>query len=264
MKKMKDNLSELHQKKNILGKISGLFIDRYRTVYLILLAVFIAGWMSYVDLPRENMPEVESNIITVTTSYMGASPEDVERMITNPLETTITGLEDLINYSSVSASGYSLITLEFEYGISMKDAMDEVQSEVGKVNLPDGVNESEVWHMKTTEIPILTMSITGSSDLASISAVADDLKNNFETVDGIDSIEVTGGTESIVSIVVKPARLEASGITTNDIIQAINGSNVAMPIGKTAVDGQEFNVRIDEAFSSIEEIKNINIRSLKL
>ncbi|MBI9012198.1 MAG: efflux RND transporter permease subunit [Clostridiales bacterium] len=261
MKKKKDNLSELHQKKNILGKISGLFIDRYRTVYLILLAVFIAGWMSYTDLPRENMPEVESNIITVTTPYIGASPEDVEKLITNPMEKAMTSLDNLTNCSSVSASGYSMITLEFDYGISMEDTMEEVRSAVKKVNLPDDVTEPEVWHMKTTEIPILIMSITGSSDLASISAVADDLKSNFEAVDGIDSIEVSGGTESIVSIVVKPARLEASGITINDIIQAINGSNVAMPIGKTAVDGQEFNVRLDEEFNSIEEIKNVNIRS---
>lgn len=261
MKSKKDNLRELKQKKNILGKISGLFIDRYRAVYLILLAVFIVGWMSYSELPRENMPEVESNIVTVTTTYMGASPEDVEKMITNPLEEALSGLEDLTNYSSVSASGYSMITLEYEYGISMDDAMVETKNEVKKVNLPDDVNEPEVWHMKTTEIPILTMSITGSSDLASISAIADDFKNSFETVKGIDSVEVSGGTESIVNIVVKPARLEASKITINEIIQAINGVNVGMPVGKTSLDGQEFNVRVDEEFNSVEEIKDVMIRS---
>ncbi len=261
MESKKDNLRELHQKKNILGKISGLFIDRYRTVYLIILAVFIVGWMSYSDLPRENMPEVESNIVTITTVYMGASPEDVEKMITNPLEKAVSGLENLTNYSSVSASGYSMITLEYEYGISMEDALAEAKNEITKVNLPDDVKEPEVWHMKTTEIPILTMSITGSSDLASISAVADDLKNTFESVKGIDSVEVRGETESIVSIVVKPERLEASGITINDIIQAIKGVNVGMPVGKTSVDGQEFNVRVDEEFNSVEEIKNVFIRS---
>jgi len=143
----------------------------------------------------------------------------------------------------------------------MENAMTDTKNEVKKVNLPDDVNEPEIWHMKTTEIPILTMSITGSSNLASISAVADDLKNTFEAVKGIDSVDVRGGTESIVSIVVKPARLEVSGIKINNIIQAIDGVNVGMPIGKSSVDGQEFTVRIDEEFTSIVEIKNVHIRT---
>jgi len=261
MDNKKDNLRELHQKKNILGKISGLFIDRYRTVYLIMVAIFIVGWLSYRDLPREKMPELESNIVTIATVYMGASPEDVEKMITNPLEEAISGLEHMSNYSSVSASGYSMITLEYEYGISMEDAMNEAENEIKKVNLPDDVNEPEVWHMKTTELPILTMSVTGSSTLASISAVADDLKNSFEAVNGVDSVEVNGGTESIVNILVKPERLEAAGITINDIIQVIDGGNVGMPVGKTSVDGKEFNLRVDEEFNSVEEIKNVYIRT---
>lgn len=261
MENNKDNRRELYQKKNILGKISSIFIDRYKAVYLIILAILVVGWMSYSELPRENMPEIESNILTVTTVYMGASPEDVEKIITNPLENMVSGLDNITNYSSVSASGYSLITLEYEYNVSMEDAIDKVKSEINKVDLPDDVMKSEVWHMKTTEIPILTMSITGSSELASISAVADDLKNSFETVKGIDSVEVRGETVSIVSIVVKPERLEASGITLNDIVQSIRGTNVSMPVGKASLNELEFNMRIDEEFNSVEEIKDIYIRS---
>ena len=90
----KNYIPELHQEKNLLGKISELFIDRYRTVYLILMAIFIIGWMSYNDLPRENIPEVESNMIMINTMYSGASPEDIEEMITEPIEDAISGLDD--------------------------------------------------------------------------------------------------------------------------------------------------------------------------
>ena len=132
MEDKKNDVRELRQEKNILGKISEMFIDRYRTVYLILLAVFIVGWMSYMDLPRENMPEVESNIVTITTVYTGASPEDIESMITNPLEDAVAGLDNLTSYSSTSASGYSTITLEYEYGIDMDETVDEAKKEIVK------------------------------------------------------------------------------------------------------------------------------------
>ena len=180
MENKNNDIRELHQEKNILGKISEMFINRYRTVYLILMAIFIIGAMSYMQLPRENMPEVESNIVTITTIYSGASPEDVEEMITNPLEDSISGLDDLIKFTSTSASGYSVITLEYEYGIDMEETVEEVKTEVEKVRLPDDVDEPNVMHLKTTEMPILTMSVTGRSDLAAISATADDLKNSFD------------------------------------------------------------------------------------
>lgn len=257
----KDDLRELHQKKNILGKISEMFINRYKTVYLIIMAIIVVGWMSYMDLPRENMPEVESNIVIISTLYAGASPEDIEEMITNPLEDAVSGLDDLTGYSSVSASGYSSITLEYEYGIDMEEAIDEAKREVEKIELPDDAGESEVWHMKTTEIPIMTMSITGSSDLASISSSAEDLKNVFESINGVDSVEISGETESIVSIVVNPAELEAYGVTMNSIYQAIEGVNVGMPVGNIALDGQEFNIRVDEEFDSVDEVRNVLINT---
>ncbi len=131
MENKKRDIPELHQEKNILGKISELFIDRYRTVYLILMAVFIVGWMSYTDLPRENIPEVESNMVIISTVYTGASPEDIEQMITEPIEDVVAGQDDLIGYTSTSASGgYATIILEYEFGIDMDEAVDEVTKEI--------------------------------------------------------------------------------------------------------------------------------------
>jgi len=259
MENKKLDIPELSQEKNILGKISELFIDRYRTVYLILMAVFIIGWMSYTDLPRENIPEVESNMVIITTMYTGASPEDIEEMITNPIEDAISGQDDLIGYTSTSASGYASIILEFEFGIDMDDAVDEVKKEIDDLDLPEDALEPNIMHLKTGDIPIMTMSVTSSSDLASISAYAEDLKTAFESVKGVDSVQLSGETEAIVTIVVNPAELEAYGITLNTISQSIQGVNIGMPAGDAELDGQQFNVRIDEEFNNVDEIRNVLI-----
>ncbi len=140
------------------------------------MAVFIVGWMSYTDLPRENIPEVESNMVIISSVYSGASPDDIEEMITNPIEDAIAGQDDLIGYTSTSASGFARIILEFEFGIDMDETVDEVKKEIDGLDLPDEASEPNIMHLKTGEIPIMSMSVTGDMDLASISEAAEDLK----------------------------------------------------------------------------------------
>ncbi|GKT35344.1 Acriflavin resistance protein like protein, partial [Aduncisulcus paluster] len=111
------------------------------------------------------------------------------------------------------------------------------------------------------EIPILQLSVTGSSNLSTVSQAADDLKNAVESVSGIDSVSLRGETETIVQIVVNPAELEAYGVTVSSISQAIQSVNVGMPAGSADLDGQTFNVRIDEAFKSVEDVKNVLIKT---
>ncbi len=261
MENNKRDIPELHQEKNLLGKISALFIDRYRTVYLILMAVFIVGWMSYSDLPRENIPEVESNMVIITTVYNGASPDDIEQMITNPIEDAISGQDDLIGFTSTSASGYSNVILEFEFGIDMDEAVDEVKKEIDSLSLPEDAIDSNIMHLKTGEIPIMTMSVTGNSDLATISSYSEDLKTAFESVKGVDSVSLSGETKAVVTIMVNPAELESYGINQNTISQAIQGVNIGMPAGDAELDGQKFNVRVDEEFNNVEEIRDVLIKT---
>jgi len=225
------------------------------------MAVFIVGWLSYSDLPRENIPEVESNMVIITTVYTGASPEDIEQMITNPVEDAISGQDDLIGFTSTSASGYASIILEYEFGIDMDEAVDEVKKEIDALDLPEDAMDPNIMHLKTGEIPIMSMSVTGNADLATISSYSEDLKTAFESVKGVDSVELSGETEAVVTIVVNPAELESYGISQNTISQAIQGVNIGMPAGDAELDGQQFNVRVDEEFKSVDEIRNVLIKT---
>lgn len=261
MDRKKYDIPELHQKKNALGKLSEIFIDRYRTIYLILMAVFIVGWMSYTDLPRENIPEVESNMVIISSVYSGASPDDIEEMITNPIEDAIAGQDDLIGYTSTSASGFARIILEFEFGIDMDETVDEVKKEIDGLDLPDEASEPNIMHLKTGEIPIMSMSVTGDMDLASISEAAEDLKTAFEAVPGVDSVELSGETESIVAITVHPVEMEAYGVSVNALSQAISAVNIGLPAGAAEMDGKKFNVRVDEAFNDIDDIRQVLVKT---
>ncbi len=259
MSKKHVDIPELNQPKNLLGKISELFIDRYRTVYLILIAILLVGWISYNDLPRESIPQVESNIIAFSVPYLGASPSDVEQLVADPIEDAIRGLDDLSDYSSTSSSGLMTMMMNYEFGIDMAEALDEVKKAVDGVELPDGAEEPVIIHFKTDMIPILTMSLTGDADSARLTDAADNLKVAFEAVKGIDEVTVSGDADPIVRIAIDPLKLENYGVSASQIQQSLQAANIGIPAGEATLDGNVYNMRVEENFTSVDDVANTMI-----
>jgi HAE1 family hydrophobic/amphiphilic exporter-1 len=261
-KKVKNEISELNQKKNFLGKISELFIDRYKMAYLIILIIVFLGYTSYIRLPRESMPDVSFPFATITTVYSGASPEDVESLITDKIESAISELEDVEDVTSTSYLGYSIVRVNFTTGSDMDVKKNLINNELLDIDFPEGVDSPNIGGFATSSIPILRMSINGEYDIFTLTQIAEDIADRISKIDGVGNVDVIGGVEREVHIIIDPIKLNNYGLSLNDIRQALSTSNFNIPLGNEDLDDMSYSIRVNEQLKSIEDINNILLKTL--
>jgi len=249
-------IPELQQEQNFLGKISSWMINRYRVVYLMIMLIVGVGLYAYTQMPKESFPDIEINYIFVTTAYPGASVQDVESLVTDPIENALEGIEDLDVITSSSNANYSQVVLEFDEETDMSQAKLDVQTAVNDIRFEEGVLDPTVIQMESGEMPVMNLTLTGAYDLVDINDYAENLKSEFETVDGVKNIEISGGKEREIQISVDQSLLYEYGLTATSISNALAGSNVQLPLGSTALDHTEYSVRVDESIKTIAELEN--------
>lgn len=261
MNKDKQKIPELEMSLNFLGKITALFIKRYRMAYLLVMLIVVSGITSYFTLPREQLPEIVLPFAIVTTSYSGASPEDVESLVTDKIETRISGMDDVEAMESTSNLGYSQIIITFDSGSDMDLKGILVENELANVILPEGADDPRVFVFATSEIPLMNISISGNYDIYALTNIAEDLQDAIEKVEGVGNVEISGGLEREFHIYVDPAKLINYNLSINSIHSAITNANINQPIGDDDLDGLYINVRMDASMSSLEELKKLLIRT---
>ncbi|PAB59883.1 efflux RND transporter permease subunit [Anaeromicrobium sediminis] len=255
------NRNEINDKINILGKISNFFVERYRVVYLILIGLLLLGGSAYLGLPRERGPEVEFNEVTISTTYVGASSNEIENLITDEIETQINGLEDIKNITSTSLSGRSTITVEYPYGIDIDKKMQDINNEIAKIkgDLPEDSDEPVITKNDMLKRPIMRLNVNGDYDLVTLKNIAEDVKDEIEKIDGIKEVGLTGGLDREIHIYIDEGKLRTYNLTTTDINNAVSNSNLNFPGGDIELDDTNYNIRTVGSFEEIEEIENIVI-----
>ncbi len=254
-------IPELNAEKNFLGKISSWLIDRYRVVYLMIIMIVGVGLFSYNEMPKESIPDIEINYIFITTAYPGASVQDVESLVTDPVEDAIEGIEGLNKVTSSSNANYSQVILEFDEDIDMKQAKLDVQTSVNDIRFEDGVYDPNVIQMESGELPIMNLTLTGEYDLVEINDYAEALQFAFEKVDGVKNVNVSGSKEREIHVSVDQNLLYEYGLSLNAISSALSNTNIQMPLGSTDLDQTDYTLRVDEAAETISEIENTIISS---
>lgn len=256
-KQKKQEITELNQKKNFLGKLSELFINRYRMSYLMIMMIVVVGFSAYNALPRESMPDVTLPYAMVTTVYSGAGPEDVETLVTDEIESAISELDDVEEITSTSYLGYSIVSIEFASGVDMDLKKVLLQNELNELRLPDDVNDPMVHVFATSEMPIMRMSITGDYDMYALTQIAEDIQDQIERVDGVGNVEVNGGLDQEIHIYIDPVKLNNYGLSLTSIQASLATANINTPLGDDTLDGLYYNIRVDEQFKSIEDIERV-------
>lgn len=163
--------------KNFLGKISEYFINKYRVVYLVIIAIILLGVQSYTSLPREEMPEVTMPFALVTVTYSGAAPQEIETLITDKIETKIQELDDIESITSTSSNSVSSIIVEFEVGTDIDDKINKINNKITEIQneLPEDSNTPMVRGFETSDKPIMTVNIGGDYDLVTLKSMAEDI-----------------------------------------------------------------------------------------
>lgn len=261
----KNSMPELSQEKNFLGKWAEFFINRYRVTFLIIAVILVWGIAKGMDLQREAQPKVTIPFAGVSTTYLGASPEEVESLITDPLEEKFEELDDVKRITSSSGFGYSSIFLEFEPGVDVDEKVREVRDKASdaKSLLPDDAEDTTVLGFKTGESPVLVLALSGEKEILELQQYAKKIKEEIELIEGVRDVAVLGDVEREISVVVDPQKLAAGGISIYDIQNALSQSNVNFPGGDVELNGKEYNIRTVGKFKSTNDIENTVVKQIE-
>jgi multidrug efflux pump subunit AcrB len=244
-------------------KITDISI-KYRTSIVVLTAIIaIGGLYSYVTIPKEAQPSIEIPQIVVTLLYPGASPDDVESLITQPVESEIQAINGIKEIRSTSTQGVSSIIVEFNPDIAIDDAYQKVRDkvDVARPNLPSEIEEPIVSEIDFDEFPIMTVNLAANYSLSQLKEVAENLEDEIETIQEVLEVDVVGGLEREVQIDVDLNALQGYNLAFMDIVDAIRAENTNMPGGSVDVDRLNYLVRVDGTFDIPDEIENIVIEA---
>ncbi|MBK34797.1 MAG: acriflavin resistance protein [Gemmatimonadetes bacterium] len=232
------------------------------TVYVLVVLLVMMGAYGYATLPREAAPDITIPFIVTTTVYVGASPADVETLVTRKIEKKLQGLEDVKEMRSTSAEGVSTITLEFEASLDVDESLQKVKDKVdlAKQDLPDDAEDPIVSEVNFSNIPIMIVNVSGDYGLVRLKEVAEDLSDELETISGVLEVQLAGGLEREVQVDVDPDRLTVYQLSLQDVVEAIQRENVTLPGGSLDLGGYNYSVRVPGEVESVEEIADFVIK----
>lgn len=234
------------------------FIGNIRVVMLLILTITLLGIVSYLNLPKRLNPEVKIPIVIIQTVLPGASPEDVESLVTIPLEEKVNSLDGLDVSNSVSSENVSIISLQFLSEVERDKAVEDVQSAVDTVtDLPEDVLDPVVEGLDFENQPVWTFVVTSDNDVPSLMSFADRLQEELEAESKIDKVTRSGFEEQEVSVIINTEKAQLYGINAFSISQLIKSKISSYPAGTVYSDDTTFTVTIDSSISSIESIREI-------
>lgn len=238
--------------------ISDLAIRKWVTVFVLTVILVAAGLFCYVGLPREAAPEVVVPYILVNTSYRGVSAEDIEQVITRPIEEKLRGLNGVKEIVSNSVEGFSSITIEFGTEVDIDKAEQDVKDRVdqAKSELPSDLeNDPDVTDINLSEMPVFVVSLYGPCGAAELRRLADHLEERIEGVPGVLDVEVAGGLEREIHVAVDPDRLALYHLPYETLAAAVRSENANVSGGSVRTDEGKYQVRIEGEFESISEAR---------
>jgi len=239
--------------------LSNAALKNRTTVLVLIVFIALAGTVSYITLPREAAPDVKIPFILVHTVQEGVSPEDVESTITKEIEQELAGLKGLKEFTSTSAEGASVITIEFHPDVEIEDALQRVKDKVdiAKKELPDGAEEPVVSEINIAEMPIMMISVSGPLSPVRLKAIAERLEDEIESVPGVLGVDVHGALEREIRIEMDPDRVAAYGLTLRELLALIPSENVNVSAGGLETEGTKFNVRVPAEIRKPEEVNRL-------
>ena len=227
---------------------------------LLFVGVMVFGLFSLSRLSVDQYPEIEIPQISVITMYPGANAADIETNITRVLEDNLNTVNNLKKLTSKSQDNVSMITVEFEYGSDLNEGANEIRDVVSRVQsmLPDEVDYPTIFKFSTSMMPIMMLAVTAEESYPALSKIFDDkLVNVLNRVDGVGAVSVIGAPEREVQVNVDPTKLDAYGLTVEQLGQIIAAENVNIPSGTIDIGNNTFNVKADGEFDLSDELRRV-------
>ncbi len=244
-------------------KPSSWAIDNRTSIFVLTLFLCLVGIWAYNVLPKESFPEIQIPKIYVQTILPGASPTNIENVVTKPLEKKLKSISGVKKITSNSYQDFSIIVVEFG-DVKVDKAEQDVKDKVDETELPKEIlNRPKVQAINFSEFPIMYINISGKYELSKLKEYADNLKDRIESMKEIARVEIVGALDREIQVNVDMYKMEAAQISLRDIQQAIGYENLTMSGGGITVDGMQRTLNVRQEFKTMDQLGSMIVRSAK-
>lgn len=238
----------------------GSAVKRPVMTILCFVTVVILGLFSLSKLPIDLYPDIDTNTIMVMTTYQGASASDIEQNVTRPLENVLNSVSNLKHITSKSRENISVITLEFEYGYDIDVLTNDVRDKLDMVSsqLPDEAETPIIFKFSSDMIPVVLLSVNATESMPGLYKILDEgVANPLARISGVGSVSISGAPKREIHIYADPARLEAYGLSIEQISGVITAENRNIPGGTIDIGSDSYSMRVQGEFTSADQMAEI-------
>ncbi|WP_339752633.1 efflux RND transporter permease subunit [Algoriphagus aquimarinus] len=244
--------------------LSSMSVDNSTSVVILTLIITFLGLSAYRNMPKESFPEIVIPTVYVGTPYPGNSPVDMENLITRPIEKELKSLNDVKDITSTSVQDFSSIVVEFNPGVEISKAIQDVKDAVdkSKSELPTDLDQDpNVLEVNTSDFPIMNVNISGDYSEAELKKFGEYLEDEIEKLSEISKADLAGTVEREIQINTDPYKMESVGVSFNDIASAIQTENVTISGGNIRSGDFQRTLRVDGEFTDPMDILDIIIKT---
>ena len=244
-------------------KLVNLSVKRPVGVIMIVLAIIALGFVSVRNLYIDLLPKIDLPIAVVATSYQDAAPEEVEKLISRPIESSVSSVEGIEMVQSQSQSGSSLVLMMFKNGTDLDQALLDVRERVDQIKgmLPEQAGDPNIMRFNPDQMPVIWVGLTGENPEVLTKIADDQVVPYFERQEGVASVTVEGGKEREIQLILDEAKLQQYGVNAQSIAQALNNANHTSSVGTIEKGNQDLQLRVLSEFTSIEEINQTIVQT---
>ncbi|MEJ0024435.1 MAG: efflux RND transporter permease subunit [Rhizomicrobium sp.] len=238
-------------------------VNNTRVVIALILVVIIAGIVAFAKIPKEAQPDIPIPVLLVQVTYPGISPEDSERLLVKPLETGLRSVEGLKTITARAYSGVAVIILEFDVNFNKQKALEDVRAQVDETRslLPAEADPPVVREFNIALQPVISVALSGEVPERTLLKLARDLKDEIKLVPSVLDVDIDGERKEQLEIVIDPAKLEAYGLTQQELFSAVSTNNKLIAAGLIDTGHGSFAVKVPGVIANAEDLLNLPIRS---
>ena len=231
------------------------------TTFLVVITLIFFGFMSFSTMKMELLPNMNFPYLIVTTTYPGASPEDVDELLTKPVEEEVSLLSDVKQIQSLSNENFSMVIIRYNYGTNMTKAYDSLKKKMDaiKSSLPEDAKDISIMEVDINARPGMVLSINNKSESQLYNYVENSIKPEFEKLSTVASLSLSGGQESYVKVELSAEKLQQYHLTIEQVVGMMQAAKFTYPAGSTRVGDQELSISTSQDYSTIEELRKLPI-----
>ena len=241
-------------------------VNRPIMIYMFTTVLILLGVVSFVRLPVDLMPETQNPTLSVRAEYPGVAPEEMENLVTRPLEASLSAAPGIYRINSTSAEGTANVRIQFDWGVNIDEAANEIRTRLDRTRgtLPEGVLPPTVFKFDTTQMPIMSLAVSGTQnqDARALRTLLEkDIQPRLERVPGVAAVDIRGGLRREIHITLSTEKLRSYNLSVNQIVNVLRNENRNRPVGPMEEGKYEVLLRTQGEFQDIKEINNVVVTS---